>query len=241
MSTPRPINSLRILVILGFSFGLSYLLPPLSLSASTGVVVATLVLFSFLLGFFINRALERKQMISRGTSLELLYLRRVYNICENISDKQWVESAFTSLSDYHAAVSKLFLSHAATIENFRKVSHLIYGFQPKTRKDDMVYSELLKTMRDLSFERQHIEQALVNRLSGFSWMVMLINAGSSIFLLLIKLFEPQYSPLGCALLVASILLSLDLLIRTEHLSSKEIQSFEIAYRKNLPHQHRVGE
>ncbi len=236
MLVARLIDLLRILIILVLSFLFSFLLPPIALAKSTGSVVEILVLFAFLLGFFVNRALERKQMISRATSLELLHLRRIYHLCESISDRKWAQHVFLSLAEYHSAVSKFFLSHTATLKYFRSISHLIYSFQPKKKKDEMLFSELLHTTRDLAFERQQIEQALANRLSGYSWMVMLISAGFGIVLLLINRYESQYTPLGCAFLVSTILLSLDLLLRTDHFSKSEINAFQNAYQSNTPHQ-----
>ena len=236
MRTQRPAELLRLLLILCFSFALSFLMPPLALRASTGVVVATLVLFSFLLGFFVNRALERKQLISRGVSLELLHLRRIYHLCENISDRKLSALVFSHLAKYHHAVGRSFLSHAQTAECFRNVSHQIYAFKPKTRRDEILFSDLLQTVRDLALARKQIEEALANRLSVYSWMVMLTNAGFGVTLLLVNRFEMQYSPLGGAFLISSMLLSVDLLVRTDRISKIEVHAFEDTYRHNVPHQ-----
>ncbi len=231
----RVVELIRIVFILGIAFSSSFLFPPVALSASTGTIVATLVLFAFLLGFFINRALERKQMISRCVSLELLHLRHTYHLCENVQDKNFAKRIIIALTGYQSAVGRSFLSHAKTGESFRKVSHLIYSYKTKSDKDEILFADLLNTVREVALERQQIEQALANKLSGYSWVVMLTNAISAVVLLLVNRFEPQYSPLGCAFLISSILLSLDLLLRTDQLSKSEIKAFETAYRFNIPH------
>lgn len=231
------IQFFRILVIIAISFFLSFFTPAFNFSASTGVIVGTLVLYAFLLGFFVNRALEREQVIYRGVSHELLYLRHIFHLCEYISNKKWVGKVFESVVDYQKAVGRSFLMHATTSGLFRAVSHLIYSFQPKTPKDQTLFSDLLETTRNLAIERQQIQQAITNRLSGYSWLVMLTNASFGILLLLFNRYQPQYSPLGCALLIASILLLLDLLQRTDNLSSTEIHALETAYRSNLPREH----
>jgi hypothetical protein len=146
-----------------------------------------------------------------------------------------MKCVFTNLDEYQSAVSTFFLMRAETVNHFRDLSHLIYSFNPKTFKDQLIYSDLLKTLRDLALERQQIEQAFMNRVSVYSCMVILTNAGFGIILLLSNRFEPSFSPLGSAFLISSILLSLDLLLRTDQLSQSEVTAFKAAYRSNLPH------
>ena len=208
-------------------------LPSLPFQAAPAAIVDVMVLFAFLSGFFINRALERKHVISRAVSVELSRLRRIHHLSEVVSDQKWAGRVRASVGAYHESLGKNFLAHKTTSERFRGISHLIYGYKPKTEKDRVLFADLLATVKDVALERQQLEQALSGGMSWYSWAVMTTNAFCAVVLLLLNRFESQFSPLASAFVIAGILLALDLLARTNSLSSWEIAAYQRQYQRNV--------
>lgn len=226
-------HALRFSVILLAAFLVSFALPPIGWGASPGAIVPVFVLVSLLLGFFIDRAIERKQTINQKVAIELSRARRLFHLVENISDARFRKQIQSATVAYGQAVADQFLVHSKTSESFRALTHLIYGYAPKTKADDLLFSDLLQTTREMALERQQLEQALESGLTPSSWIVVLVSGAFASTLLLLSRFEGAFSPLGCAFVIATLLLALDLLWRTDRLSKSEIRRYSEQYRQNI--------
>lgn len=224
---------LRFAIIVAVAYLLCYQLPPLPYEPAPNATVETMVVFAFLIGFFIDRALARKQTIQRAVLVELSSLRRIHHLCENVSNRAWAKKIEKALAAYHSSLSKNFLAHRETKKRFREISHLIYKYKPKGTTDTLILTDLLSTSRDIALERQQLEQALSNGLSWQSWAVMLTNAISAGFLILLNRSEPGFTQLSATFLMTSVLLVLDLLRQTDGLSVSEVARYQNAYKTNV--------
>jgi|GEM_PF-1684063 len=223
---------LRFGVIVAGAFTLASV-PPIPLAPATGPVVGIMVLFAFLAGFFINRALERKHTITRAVSVELSRLRRIHHLAENMTDKRWAARVDAALERYHVSLGNNFLAHEATQERFRDITHLIYNYKPKGAKDQLLLADLLATAKDVALERQQLEQALAHGISWYGYAIMMTIGAFAVFLMLLNRFETSFSPLTSGFVIAGVLLTLDLLVRTNALSPREILENQDQYRHNL--------
>src|SRR5687768_11016803 len=106
------IAAARIAVFLAAAFAASYGLPRSTGPSSASSVFNTLLLFSFLSGFFINRALERRKTLRTAIETELSRLRRLYNFSVSVDDRAWGLELHRRLLAYHRRLSDdLFAYH----------------------------------------------------------------------------------------------------------------------------------
>jgi len=80
---------LRVLAIFAGSLAVSFVLPRFGGPSSTTSIFNTMLIFSFLIGFFVNRALERRKAVWTSIEVELSRLRRLYNLGLQVSDESW--------------------------------------------------------------------------------------------------------------------------------------------------------
>lgn len=225
---------LRVAAIFAGAVALSYALPLYDGPSSTTSIFNTMLIFSFLIAFFVNRALERRRTVWRSIEVELSRLRRLYNIGTQISDAEWKARAVAALRKYHGQVAENLMRYDAALVGYREVSKAIYDFCPANRRDEMLWQDMLSTTRDIALERRPLERALVNRITAFSWLVILSVAGSVVILQLMNRGKPDLTELSVGLGLACVLAALDLLRRLDRFSAAEIRRFQDLYLDNLP-------
>ncbi len=224
----------RFLLIFAASFALVFAFPILSIADPTDSIIHVLLIFSFLIGFLTNRALERKQTLSTNVANELARLRRVHHLSEFVSDVVWQKQLHKALEQYHQTLAANFVQHQETNKLFRHITHLIYSCKTKNKREEQLWNDLLQTTRDLSIERQRIEQALVGGLSWYSWLVMGTYAAIVIILLILSRQHAGLTYFSVGVTTAGVLLVTDLLFRLDRLSDQELAQFTILYKQNLP-------
>ena len=215
------------------SFFLAYRFPPIGGASSVTSIFNNLLLFSFLIGFSINRALERRKTIYNGIEIELSRLRRVYNFCDRVSDQDWGRKMHQALLTYHHQVGEDLFAYKKALDDYRVITKLVYGFEPRTRKDEILFADLLHVTRDIALERRPLERALGSRLWGYSWAVMLIII-ASVFALLLANRGQGMTHWSVGLTMTGILAVMDLLRSTDRLSKEEIERLQRLYRENVP-------
>lgn len=224
---------LRVVGIAALCQAIAHALPRLTGESSVSSVFNMLLLFSFLSGFFINRALERRKTLMTAVEVELSRLRRLYNFREVVSDAVWGMRLRETLDAYHAMLAEDLLAYGKARDLYRTVAQHVYRFDPKTRRDELLFEDLLHTTRDIALERRPLERAIDTRMSGYGWAVYLMIAASVGILLLLNRGN-GLTPLSVGLTLAGVTAVVDLLYRTDRLSPSEVRSVEEMYRQNPP-------
>jgi len=225
-------DSLRILALIALAFCLAYFLP---LFGPVGIETLPfqITLFAFLLGFFINRALTRKQTLATSVAMELTRLRRLHHISQGLGDKTFTKKLMALIKEYHEELAAGFPHHAETSSSFRHITKLIYRFRPKDPKDEPVYTDMLTTARNLALERNTIEGSIRSPLGMYSWTVILILAFFVIVILLAGRTAAHVSPFAAGATISAVLVAVDLLMTTDRLSKREIEKYKRLYRENF--------
>lgn len=229
----KPIQTLRLVGIIVIAFCLAYFTPQFFSQGAIYPANNVIFIFAFLLGFLLNRALERKHMIESSSGIEVTRLRRMVHLAEAVDDKVWGAGLKAAIVAYHRQVSDDMHDHAKNDALFREITHPIYGYHPVSPHDQALYAELMQTTREIALERQHLEHALKGGTSAQSWLVVLLLTGLAVLLLLSNIGLPNYSKFGVGAIISGILLMLDLLYHTDRMSAREISRLQRAYGKNL--------
>lgn len=225
---------LQIIVIIGAPFALAFGLPMSAAPSSVNSIFNSLVLFSFLLGFYLNRALERRKQVTNSVEVELARLRRIWNIAHSLDDPQFREKISPALREFHQAVGADLPKYKNTLETYRVVSEMVYRYAPATRRDEQLWGDLLTTTREIALERRPLERALETRLTRRAWAVFGFIGLSVVALLLLNRGHDGLTRLSVALTVAGIFAAIDLLYRTDRMSQVEIERLQNLYLHNLP-------
>lgn len=139
--------------------------------------VAITVFLVFILAFEINNAITKHRHVRRNINLELSRLRRVHHLAENMSPRRtkWFDAVNKAIKNYlNFFKAHSFDEYTEARTKFREVTHLVYSFAPKNRRQEVLFKELLETTRELAATRQ-LNTALLNqRISSFQWIILLI-------------------------------------------------------------------
>ena len=221
------------IVLTGFLLPVVFPIVP-EASGSGSNLVHMMLLFSLLVGFLINRAIERKQTISSSVAIELSKLRRVYHIGEELARGAARKRLFASLAAYQRTMAKAFLG-PVTAKAFRDMTHGVYGLEPRDLREQALFADLLDTTRCIALERQRRETAVEGGLSWYSWLVIAAYAVFIILLLLWNREESGFSAISVGATVTGVLLVLDLLYRLDRFSAEEAAQVMARFARNAPH------
>jgi hypothetical protein len=223
----------RIAVFLAVAFAFSFGLPTYAGPSSASSVFNTLLLFSFLAGFFINRALERRKTLRTSVETELSRLRRLYNFSVSVDDRAWGVELHKRLAAYHHRLGGDLFAYRHGRDDYRLVTQWVYTFAPKTERDGILFHDLLSTTRDIGLERRPLERSLDGGLTAQAWAVFLMIAGSVVALVLLNRGNGM-TEFSAGLTAAGILAVVDLMRSTDRLTKKEIGELQTMYRENVP-------
>jgi len=227
------IAAARIAVFLAVAFAFSYGLPRHAGPSSASSVFNTLLLFSFLAGFFINRALERRKTLRTAIEVELSRLRRLYNFSVSVDDRAWGLELHKRLLAYHRRLSEDLFAYRDGRDEYRQVAQWIYAFAPASERDRILFHDLLSTTRDIALERRPLERSLEGGLVAQSWGVILMIAASVVTLVMLNRGNGM-TEFSAGLTAAGILAVLDLLQSVDRLSKAEVAALQAMYRENVP-------
>jgi len=223
----------RIAAFMAVAFALSYGLPLGAHADSSSSVFNALLLFSFLSGFFINRALERRKRLRTAVEVELTRLRRLYNISASLDDRAWGSRLHRALLGYHRHVGADLMAYAKARDEYRELAMTVYRFAPATERDRALWHDMLQTTRDIALERRPLERSLAGGLQAQGWAVYLTIAGSAGVLMLLNRGH-GFTAFSVGLTLAGLMAVADLLYRTDRLARPEIGKLEETYRVNVP-------
>jgi len=228
----KPLDLVRFCFIVFVSYLLTYLLPPLP-AIGSATIIPQLLLYSFLLGFLVNRSLLRKQSLLTSHAVELSRLRRIHHLVESIRNKKWNQEVHRWLLEYQKGLARSVHPRREMDELFRKLSHLIYGYKPASRHEELLYQDMLESIREIALERQRFQSALSGKLTWYSWLVIMTNAVFVVALLLANRSVSNFSFLGVGAAITGVLITLDLLIQTGRISPQEFLQLQKGYTQNI--------
>jgi len=196
---------------------------------------AALWIYSLVAAFLIDKAIARRRELKASVNVELARLRHIYHIAEELP-KPFQKKIAGLLLAYEQKIASEFISHHESTDAFRALSHEIYSFSPRTKKDGILYADLLNTLQDLTLGRQKIQVELMGGLYPYDWFLLLVILAS----LLTLLFFPadQVTPIARLSLsfitVLVVLIPMEMLWKGDRLDADAIRKYQDAYGKNTP-------
>ena len=223
--TVSPKNIFRFLVIIASAFLITRFFP-IFISSATFNILPMVLVYSFLIGFLINRALDRKLGLKNSVAIELSRLRRLNHISEAIKDDAIHGNLKSAIIDYQNEVSKNFKLYINAHEAFRKITHIIYKWIPGNSHEEVLLNEFMETSRDLALHRQNIRIYIERHLSPYSWLFMFTMTAFLASVILIERASVLSSYIISSVNVASVFLAIDFLHKIDKLNDDELLTFQ---------------
>ena len=224
----------RLLAILAIAYLLSAGVPHFASLDTSATITHVLLIFSFLIGFLVNRSMERKRTLVSASDNERTRLRHLLHLAEGMKDARFEKTLRTAVIAYHKLIAKKFRAHRQSLDAFRSISHAIYQYKPKTSTQEKLWGEMLTTVREIAIDRGVLEQAINGGLAGYSWLVISTYSFMILILLLLNRPGPSIIPFGTWAAMSGMFLVLDLLYRLDRLSKKETDHLQGQYEENVP-------
>jgi hypothetical protein len=191
---------------------------------------AALWIYSLVAAFLIDKAIARRRELKASVNVELARLRHIYHVAEELP-RPFQKKVAALLLAYERRIAGEFTSHHASTDAFRALSHAIYSFSPRTKKDGILYADLLNTLQDLTLGRQKIQVELMGGLYAYDWFLLLIILAG----LLTLLFFPVDNLAPFARLALSfvtvlvVLIPMEMLWKGDHYEADAIRKYQDAY------------
>ena len=193
-----------------------------------------LILFIFLSGFLINQTMGRNKTLQVSIDLELSRTRRIMYVIENMHvTESWKKDVKKRLIAYMQSVaSHDFSAYKKSDEAFREMTHHIYACAPKTRKDEVLFSELLLITREIALQRQELIHDLHSPITPYVWIVDFLLGMICLVLLFLVRDASFLSTWYVFFITSMILLILDLLVELSVLTKSKRNAFQNLYAEN---------
>ena len=199
-------------------------------------VIPIAVFLVFILVFLMNNAVIRNQELRRNTNLELSRIRRIHHLTEKMSGAKktkWAKDVHTEINNYLDFFKQYsFAEYERGRGPFRGITHAVYSFKPKTRREEIIFAEFLSTTRELAATRQNIASLLRQRISAYRWVVLLTIEVLVIFSLMLAQGSSLDAFLANTALIATILIVTSLIWEMDDYSPSELAQFADLYVKN---------
>lgn len=197
-------------------------------------VEAALWIYSLTVAFLIDKAIGRKNTLRENINIELARLRHIHHISEQLG-KVFSRKIDKLLLGYEKLIEQEFLSYHESTTAFRKLSHAVYSFEPKTEKEGILYADLLHTLQDLTLGRQSILFELRSGLGFYDWFLIVVVLICLLTLLLVHV-DNVTSGVRFVLTLLAVLVSLipvEMLWKSDHYSQRVINKLQAAYGTNI--------
>lgn len=197
--------------------------------------LAITVFLVFVLVFEINKTIAKHQDLKRNINLELSRVRRIHHLGESMTTRKskWVQSVNKALDDYLLFFKKhTFRDYRGAGERFRDLTHVVYDFKPKSRREELLYLELLGTTRELAQTRQNIAALIRQRISSYQWIVVLIILALVIISALLTQNTGMTAYLLNASLLSAIFIVTFLIWEVDDYNEDELRQFANLYVEN---------
>lgn len=196
---------------------------------------AALWIYALVVAFLIDKAMARRSELKKSVNVELARLRHIYHVAEQMP-ASFRRKVHALLVSYEKKIEADFEAHDRSTDAFRELSHAIYAFVPRTRKDEILYADLLQTLQDLTLGRQRIQFELTGELSPYDWFLLLVILASLLALLLVRV--DVLSPVArlgiAAMAVLVVLIPMEMLWKDDRSDADTILKFQKAYGRNMP-------
>lgn len=193
------------------------------------------VFLTFVLVFMMNEPIKNNRDLNRNVNLELSRIRRVHHLAEKMSTRRskWFKEIEKAVFDYLDFFKKnSFRAYSREREPFREITHAIYGFKPKSRREEILFEEMLVASRELAATRQNIGALVKSRISAYRWVVLLTIEGLMIFSTLISQGPSTLSYLINVALLSTVFVVTLLIYETDHYSPEEFEALAKRYVDN---------
>lgn len=219
---------LRLIALSVGGFAMATVVPATDDPTATIMSIVLAVFAGIMLALLISQAVQRRQRLLEAVRKELNKLRRVYHLSKNLSAaSQKFRGWFTDLHGFLYGYLTLFAGKDFDAYDdfngeFRKLSYHIYTIpEIETHKEQALFEDLLRTTATVAEARQQIKETWDNRLSAYSWLIVLLMSAGLIASVLLSLSETTAARLVGGAAVASVLLALDLLWEIDTMSSEK--------------------
>lgn len=205
----------------------------------TPIPVATI--FAIVIAFYINDAITRAKAIETNVDVELSRVRRVFHLSKGFMSKElvsWASDLREKDINYIKSFGGIdFGEYNKSNEPFRELSYHIYQLEPKllkTPKEIALYEELLETTREWALVRQNLQGLQNQKISFYSWVILLSISAILIFSLMLLRSQNLFSTkLVSGLSIIAVLFTLDLLHDIDYLSKNKKRTIARKYIFNL--------
>ncbi len=196
---------------------------------------AALWIYAIVIAFLIDKAMARRSELKKSVNVELARLRHIYHVAEQMP-AAFRRKVHALLATYEKKIEADFEAHDRSNDAFRDLSHAVYSFVPKTRKDEILYNDLLRTLQDLTLGRQSIQFEITGDLAPYDWFLLLVILACLLTLLLVRADElVPMARLGLASMsVLVILIPMEMLWKDDRSDSETVKKFQKAYGRNAP-------
>jgi len=196
--------------------------------------IPIMVLFSLILTFLLDDAIKKDQELRQSVNIELSRLRRVYHLAEIMGDRAWSKKVSHAIKEYLSYFGRnSFSFYDGAQEPFRQLTHSVYAFSPKSRKEEIVFEELLHTTRDLATMRQKVSSFMQNKISLFGWAVLLSVEAFVVISIMITKGVSEFSNTVSTAVLASIFIVTLLIREVDTYYSDELESLANRYVQNI--------
>ncbi len=218
----------RLLAIAVGSMAFAMGVPVTGDPVATGMLMPVAIFVAAVLALLIVDASSRREKLMEAVRLELNKLRRIYHLSKNIADnnpkyRTWFTDMHGFIYEYLSSFSgKDFGAYETFNAAFRKVSYHIYTIpEIDTRKDEMLFQELLHAAGTVAESRQQIKELWDSRLSAYGWTVVgLLSVGYVVASAYAMNLTAASRVVG-GISIAAMLLSVDYLRETDTVSSEK--------------------
>lgn len=226
----------RLVVIVLFALFVSVFTPEVAfgeLATLTNPTI-TIIIYVFIAGFLISEAMGRNRQLDSAVSVEVSRLRRSAHLLMNMGFTKANKDALRGLliGYFSNVATNDFKEYDKGHEQLTHYTRAIYGLKPKTRRDEILYAEMLEVTRDAAYQRQQVAHLMRSYANPYIWLILVIIIVISIVLLLASR-EPHFtSQLFIGGTIAGLLLILDLLYEEDFLTRSRKRWYQARYARS---------
>jgi uncharacterized integral membrane protein len=236
----------RILALVPLSVVLLFFIPYYTRNSEfqyffSNQVVNMGILYAIIVGFLMSLTLSRKQSLEEYVSLELNKIRRIYHLAYNLQLseprlKPWFEKLIETLRTYlRMFCITTFSQYEQGNPLFRRVTYTIYAL-PSLRLpyNSELYQFLLDAAGDATEAREYIREKKESSIGMFQWLVIIVVTMVLSAIIAATTPDDLISRFVSAVVIFSILLSLDLLYEYDQEYKQKNRYLADRYANNLP-------
>lgn len=194
----------------------------------SGANMAISVFTALIIAILVAEAASRRQKLFEAVRVELNKIRRIYHLSKNLASANTeYRSWFTEMHGYvymylMSFQGKDFDAYDGFNAAFRKLSYHIYTLpELKSKKDEALFNDLLRTASTVAESRQQIKELWDNRLSGYGWTIVLLLTLGFVMTTVFAMGETFSSRIAGGMAIAAAFLAVDLLWETDTLAGEK--------------------